>query len=116
MGGLAYRNMGPVTLTTGEAMAADRLVKMSGITAVYCGAGEVPVGETMEAVVSGVPAAIAMLIGIVPVTAANALAAGVALYTAASGMVSDTPAGSSIGVALSAATGAGGKISMICSR
>jgi hypothetical protein len=111
MSGLAFVNDGPFTLTAGEALAAVRFIKLSASTAVYADAGDEPIGVTTQAVASGAMSACRPLNGgIQTVTASKAISAGAALYVAADGCVSDAAVGKQIGIALGAATGAGGRI------
>ena len=107
---MAYENEGPFTLASGEALEADRLVKLSGITAVYADAGDEPIGLTEAAV------AITTLVGIKPlngvvrkVTGSKAISAGAAFYAAADGKVSDAAVGKQLGITLAAITADGGK-------
>lgn len=114
MAGLAYRNDGPITLVAGEALAADRFVKLSASTAVYADAGDEPIGITMEAVASGAQVPVDLMTGAVRrVTASKALSACGAIYCAADGKASDAAVGKQIGVNLTSATGAGGVVPAI---
>lgn len=114
MGGLAHINNGPFTLTSGEALAAARLVKISSSTAIYADAGDEPIGITTEAVASGALSAIRPLNGgIQTVTASKAISSGAAIYAANDGKVSDAAVGKQLGIALAAATGDGGRIPAI---
>lgn len=110
---MAYWNEGPFTMTSGEALAADRLVKMSTTTVVYCDAGDDPIGITMDNVATDTDVTIWPINrgGIAKVTAAKDIAAGAEMYPAADGKVSDAVGGGRrIGVAMAAATADGGKI------
>lgn len=109
-----HENEGPFTLNAGEAMSADRLVLLSSGDAMYADAGEEPIGLNDAAVGHDEQAVIKPLRGgVMKVTASKVIASGAALYVAADGMVSDAAVGKQIGIAFSAATGAGGKISAI---
>ena len=111
---LAARNRGPFTLTSGEALAINRFVKISASTAVYCDAGDEPIGRVTQAVATATPAAIDPLDGTVhPVVASKAISAGAAIYAANDGKVSDAANGKQLGIALQAATADGGVISAI---
>jgi hypothetical protein len=115
MGGLAYEINGPFTVTSGEALEVDRLVKMSGATAVYCDAGEEPIGiVTGESVASGKPVAILPLTGgIYKATGAKAIAVGVGIYPAANGKISDAAIGNQIGIQINAISADGGKAAAV---
>jgi len=111
---MALSNEGPITLTSGEALAADRLVKFSSSTAIYADAGDEPVGITKEAVATSTAVACDLLNGSVRrVTAAGAISAGAAIYVADDGKVSASAVGKQIGQALAAATADGGRIPAI---
>jgi len=110
---MATRNPTP-QVTSGEALEADRLVQMSGSTAVYCDAGDSPIGVTLDAVASGEVVALQPLDGSqVKLTADGAISAGSDLYPADDGKVSDTAVGNSIGQNLTAASADGGKMTCI---
>ena len=113
---VAYWNEGPFTLTSGEALEADRLVKMSTTTVVYADAGDEPIGITQEAVATATPVSIWPINkgGIAKVTAAKAISAGSVIYPANDGKVSDAAGGGRrIGVNLVASTANGGKVPAI---
>ena len=111
---VAFDNEGPFTMTTGAAVNADAVLAMSGANVIHCPAGGDPIGISTDAVASGGKVAVKTLNGSVrKVTASAAISAGGALYAAATGRVSSTPVGRQIGVALTAATAAGGKIPAI---
>lgn len=111
---VAYDNEGPFTMTTGAAVNADALLAMSGSSVIHCPAGGDPVGISTEAVASGGKVAVKTLNGCVrKVTASAAISAGAAIYAAATGRVSSSAVGRQLGVALAAATAAGGKIPAI---
>ena len=106
----AYTNPGPFTLTAGEDLAADRMVKLSSGTAVYADAGNEPVGITEHACADGEAVSIRPInaSGVARVTAADTFAVDAALYTANDGKVTDSAgSGRRIGSALQAATAAG---------
>lgn len=112
--GLAYRNEGPFTMVAGEALAADRFVKISTSTVVYADAGDEPIGITGEAVASGAAVSVYPLKGTIErVTASKALSAGGAIYVANDGKASDAAVGKQIGINLAAATGSGGVVPAI---
>lgn len=109
---MAYRNPGPFRLTAGEALAANRLVKISSNTAVYADAGDEPIGLTGdEAVADGAEAVIYPLDNSIhKVTAAGAIADGGALYVANDGKVDDAVVGTQIGVNVKGAAAEAGEI------
>jgi len=114
MGGLAWSNDGPFTLTSGEALAADRLILLSSSTAKYADGGEEPIGLTQEAVAITKPVAIEPLDGkIHKVTGSKAISAGAAIYVTTDGKVSDAAVGKQIGILLEAITADGGKAAAI---
>jgi len=114
MSGQAYENNGPFTMTSGEALVADRLVLISSSTAMYADGGEEPIGLTGDAVATSTPVTIKPLQGgIMKVTGSKALTAGVAIYCTTDGKVSDAIVGKQIGVMMTAITGDGGKGSAI---
>jgi len=114
---MAHRIEGPFSLTTAEAVAADRLVRLTAaaVTCQYCDAGEEPCGITTELAASGAVVAVHPISapGVAKLTASKAITAGTVIYTAADGKVSDAEVGRRLGVALTAATGDGGKISAV---
>ena len=100
----------PKTMTSGETMSRARLVKYSSATAVYCDAGDVPMGVIDTAVVtSGDAVAVKPLHAgaTFQATAAGAIAAGATVWTADDGKVNDVASGAQVGMALSAATADG---------
>lgn len=103
---MSQSNNNPKTLLSGEALAAHRLVKLSGSTVVYADAGEQAVGVTNAAYASGAHTAFDVINkeGTVKVTASGAISAGAAIFPAADGKITATPNGASIGFALEAAT------------
>jgi len=110
MAGLAYEIDGPFTMTSGEALVADRFVLTSSSTAIYADGGEEPIGLTIEPVAISTPVGIRpMTGGISKVTGSKALTAGVAIYVTTDGKVSDAAVGKQIGILLTAITGDGGK-------
>ncbi len=112
--GLAYKNDGPFTMTSGEALVADRLVLASSSTAKYADGGEEPIGITTQPVASGAQVACECLDGrIHKVTASKSISANAAIYVTTDGKVSDAAVGKQIGIALQAATADGGKIAAI---
>lgn len=112
--GLAYTVNGPFTMTSGEALEADRFVKISASTLVYADAGDEPIGITKDPVAITTPVACDCLDGrIRKVTGSKAISAGAAIYVANDGKVSDAAVGKQIGIALTAITGNGGKAAAI---
>ena len=110
--GLAYSNEGPITGEAGAALVADRLVKWSASTFIYCNAGEEPVGITTDNVAIGAQVTIVPINagGVQKVTGAKAISAAAAIYPAADGKVSDAAGGGRrIGTQLVAITADGGK-------
>ncbi len=112
---MTYRNEGPFAVTAGEALEADRLVRLAGTSWMYCDAGQEPMGLVVDPVASGARVTIRPLGGacIEKFTAAKPIGVGDEVYPAADGKVSDAPAGQRIGVALTAATASGGKLSIL---
>jgi len=109
---MAHWNEGPITMIAGEALIADRLVKISAGTAVYCDAGEEPVGITVDNVASGALVAVVPINagGVRKVTGSKDIATSTVIYPAADGCVSDAAGGGRrIGVTFAAITAAGGK-------
>jgi len=112
---MAHWNLGPFTEASGTVLEADRLLKISANTAIYCGVGEVPIGlSTGPVIVSGEQVSIAPLLGaVMKVTGSKAIANGAAIYAAADGKVSDAAVGDQIGILRSVITADGGKGSAI---
>jgi len=111
---MAYTNDGPITMTTGEALAAYRLVKPSTTTVIYADAGDEPIGITTAAAASGASVTLRGLKGNIEiVTAGGVISAGGAIYPANDGKVSATAVGKQIGFALGAATADGDQISAV---
>lgn len=107
---MAYDNAGPITLTAGEALAINRLVKLdSSGNAVYADAADNAIGVTTRPAASAelVPVMLLSNVGAFKVCAAGAIAVGAAIYAAADGKVNDVDGGVLIGHALQAATGDG---------
>jgi hypothetical protein len=113
--GMAYETgTNPFTLIAGEALASDRFIKLSGSTAVYADAGDEPVGVTRTAAASGEEVAVAPLLGgIGRIECSKAVSAGSGIYVANDGKASDAAVGKQIGIAITAASGSGGKIAAI---
>ena len=110
----AYRSEGPITETTGEAVAAFRLVKRSGATIVYADAGDEPIGITTDVAAITKQVAVRLLKGTVEkVTAGATISNGAAIYVAADGKVSSSVNGKQIGQALMAASGDGSIIAAL---
>ena len=108
--GLAYQIDGPFTMTSGEALVDDRLVKASASTLVYADAGDEPIGLTKRAVASGAIVSCEPLNGqIKKVTGSKAISACTDIYWAADGKVSDAAVGKQIGILLTAITADGGR-------
>ena len=100
----------PKTLIAGEALAANRRVKLSSGTAVYSDAGEDFIGVTLQAAASGAPVAVRMLgEGTLAIESAGAVTAYAAVYGANDGKVDDVASGKCIGWAQEAAS-AGAKV------
>ena len=112
---MSYRNEGPFAVTAGEAFEADRLVRHNGSAWMYCDAGQEPMGLVVDPVASAGRATVRSLGGacIEKFTAAKAIGIGDEIFPAADGKVSDAPAGQRIGIALTAATADGGKLSAL---
>lgn len=93
--GLGYSNEGPITGTSGEALEADRLVRISASTFVYCDAAEEPVGITKNSVAISTKVAVHPINagGLAKVTGSKDIAAGAAIYPANDGKVSDAAGG-----------------------
>jgi len=111
---MAYENDGPFTMTSGEALVADRLVLISSSTAMYADGGEEPIGITTDAIASGGIVSIKPLTGgIQRVTGSKAITAGSAIYGTTDGKVSDAAVGKQLGILLTAITANSGKGSAI---
>jgi len=104
----AYSNEIP-TFAAGEALAADRLVQLSGGSLVYADSNDEPIGITANLAASGANVAITPInaSGVVRVTASTSLSSGDAIYAANDGKVTPLAAGRRIGTALQAATADG---------
>ena len=105
-----------ITLTAGEALAANRRVKLSSGTAVYADAGERCIGVTQAIAANGDPVAVKLWAqsGTVEVEATGAITAGAVIYGTADGKIDDAVAGGpQIGVAKTAASGAGGLVEVV---
>ncbi len=103
-----YRNEGPISVTSGEALVADRLCLLTSSTAKYADAGEVPVGLSTEPVASSVKTSLRLLrSSIEPVTASKAISASADLYVTTDGKVTDAAIGPQIGIAIESASGNG---------
>ena len=110
--GLGYSNEGPITGPAGEDLEADRLVRISASTFMYCDAAQEPVGITLNAVLNGAKVAVHPINagGIAKVTGSKDIAAGAAIYPANDGKVSDSGGGRRLGTLwLDAITADGGK-------
>ena len=103
------------TLTSGEALATRRRVKVSGATVIYADAGEDAIGVTEFAVANTTPVGIRLIngSGTFEMTASGAISAGAAIYGAADGKVSVTPSGPIIGTCIEAATADGDQVECI---
>lgn len=111
---MAGYTTGPLTITAGEALEANRLVKASTGTAVYADAADTEfLGVTLTKVASGDAVAIMPWnsAGTIDVTAAGTFAVSAALYLANDGKVDDSGT-TKIGVAWQAATTAGDIVPM----
>ncbi len=101
-------------MTSGEALEADRFVKISASTALYADAGDEPVGLTTAAVAITKPVAVKPLQGaLMKVTGSKSISAGAGIYVAADGKVSDAAVGKQIGILMVAITADGGKAAAI---
>ena len=99
-----------INLPAGEALEADRLVKISAGTLVYSDAGDEPVGVNKEPVASGVNASAWPLDGSVQkLTASGVISAGSAVYAANDGKISASAVGKQLGINLEATAADGGK-------
>lgn len=112
---MSQSNNNPKTLTSGEALASYRLVKLSGSTVIYADAGEQAVGITNADYASGEHTAFDVInkSGTVKLTASGAIAAGAPIYQGDDGKVTATPNGAAIGFALEAATADGDVIECV---
>lgn len=105
-------NTGFKAFTAGEALATNRLVKLSTGTVVYADSDEAFIGSTQFACASGdvVTVRLKNVSGTVELVASEAAAAGATLYTANDGKVADTNpggAGTARAIALEASTADG---------
>jgi len=115
---MSTENEGGVrTFAAGEALAADRRVKLSSGTIVYADAMDDYIGVTTEPAASGalVPVKLKTFPGTRKMTAAAAITSGAPVYAAADGKVDDayTDNGAQIGIALAAADGDGSKLEVL---
>ena len=113
---MAYENEGPFTGPSGEALAKDRLVKLSAGTWVYADTGDEALAITRNAVTAASkPVALTPINagGVRKVTGSNAIAAGSVIYASNDGKVSDGAVGRRLGVLLTAISADGGKGSAI---
>lgn len=105
------------TFTAGEALAANRLVKLSDANKViYADAGEQAIGVTRTVAASGATVAVFLLgakPGTIVVAAAAAITVNALVYPAADGQGSATPVGRAIGLALNAASGQGALVEVL---
>ena len=114
-------NNGIITVTSGEALASKRRVKIkSGTTTTppeveYADAGEQHIGitEYAEAIAKSLAVRTRTHPGTQEATAAGAFSVGAVLYGAADGKVDDASSGSAIGIALEAATADGDIVEII---
>ncbi len=94
------------TFTAGEALAANRLVKLSAAnTVVYADAGELAIGVTRTVAANGATVAVFLLggkPGTIVVTAAGNITVNALVYPAADGEIDAVSAGQAVGVALNA--------------
>ena len=108
-------NAGLKAFTAGEALATNRLVKLSAGSVVYADSDEAFIGSTEFACDSGEDVTVRLknVSGTVELVAAEAVAAGATLYTGADGTVASTnpgDAGTARAIAIEAATAAGNVI------
>jgi hypothetical protein len=101
------------SFTAGEALEADRRVKLSSGSAVYADAADKSIGITVDGAASGAQVAVKLhnFPGTRKVTAAAAITSGLPIYGADDGKANDVFAGTGefLGIALEAATGDGSK-------
>lgn len=98
------------TFVAGEALLANRLVKLSGAnTVTLCGPGETAIGVTRNAVASGSTVTVFLLSkpGTLPCAANGVVAVNALVYPASSGLAGTTGSGQAIGRALNATTTSG---------
>jgi hypothetical protein len=99
----------PKTFVAGEALAANRRVKLSSGTVIYSDAGEDYIGVTQQAAASAAPVAVRLIgEGSLAIECAGAVTAYAAVYGANDGKIDDTVAGKCIGHIQE--TGADGKV------
>ena len=111
----------PITFTTGAAVSAKRLVKLSSSEVIHNTASDTdnPIGTSDYAVADGDNVAVRLLseAGSLEMTAAGAIAADADVYTAADGKIQELPASADeykkIGIALEAATADGDIIEVL---
>jgi len=112
-----YNDGNVLAVTAGEALAAYRLVKLSGTTAVYADAVDIPDGITgVAATANGATASVTLLNSAVRImVASEAIDAGESVATANDGKIQDavTNATNVIGKALEASTGNGDEIAVL---
>lgn len=103
------------TLTSGEALATRRRVKLSGSTVIYADAGEDAIGVTEFAVANTTAVSIRLInaSGTFEITASGAISAAAAIYGAADGKISATPSGPILGHAIEASTADGDLIEVV---
>lgn len=105
-----------LTVTAGEDLAEDRLVRLNASgAAVYCDAGEEFIGKTRTNCLSGEEVGVLLPgeIGTWKLTAAGAVTALANVYTANDGKVDDVPTGTAVGKALHAATANNSKLEVL---
>ncbi len=99
----------PKTFVAGEALAANRRVKLSSGTVIYSDAGEDYIGVTQQAAASAAPVAVRLIgEGSLAIECAGAVTAYAAVYGANDGKIDDTVSGKCIGHIQE--TGADGKV------
>jgi len=111
----------PITFTTGAAVSAKRLVKLSSSEVIHNTASDTdnPIGTSDYAVADGDNVAVRLLseAGSLEMTAAGAIAADADVYTAADGKIQELPGDADdykkIGIALEAATADGDIIEVL---
>lgn len=103
------------TLTSGEALATRRRVKVSAATVIYADAGEDAIGVSEYAVAITTPVGVRLLNGpgTFEMTTNGAIAAGAIIFGGADGKVSITPNGKPIGICIEAATADGDQVECI---
>lgn len=100
------------TFLAGEALAANRLVKLSAGTVVYCDATDKPIGVTENACANAERVAVRLISaqGTAKVQTSAAVATSVAVYGTADGKIDDADPGSGVVVGLALEAAASGAL------